>query len=133
MTRRVHIFIILGLAFSLLVIFLVWRAPRESQFTSLPSLVSPPTSPLPLSQSPLRHPTATSIRSPLPIPPTAESPVTTATLEAIRATRPTATPLASRGVHLPHISPDTWRAWALRLLVAAGVIAYIGLRLRKGQ
>ena len=58
---------------------------------------------------------------------------TTATLEAIRANRPTATPPSPSGIRWPYISPNTWRSWALRILAVAGLLAYIGLRLRRGQ
>ena len=54
-------------------------------------------------------------------------------LEAIRAVRPTATPPSPGGIRLPYISPATWRGWALRILAVAGVLAFIGLRLRRHQ
>lgn len=135
MTRRGQLIAVLGLVVGLLIILLVWRAPREGEFEP-PSPVSPMALPpisRPLFPSPLRAPTATSLYSPLPLPPTAQPPVTTATLQAIRATRPTATPPSPSGVQLPYISPATWRAWALRILAAAGVLAFIGLRLRSSQ
>jgi hypothetical protein len=133
MTRRIRISIILAMALGLLIILLVWRTPREGEFGPSSSPVSVATSPLPLGSSPLSLPTRAPFYSPLPIPPTAPPPVTTATLEAIRATRPTATPPSAGGSRLPYVSPATWRVWALRFLIAAGVFAYIGLRLRKNQ
>jgi hypothetical protein len=65
------------------------------------------------------------------LPPTGTPPVTEATLEALLADRPTATPPASEGVHLPYVSPATWRNWALRVLALAIALAYVGLRLRR--
>jgi hypothetical protein len=133
MTGRVRLMLIIGLAAGLLIIVLVWRAPREREFTSHSSLLPPPTSPLAFAPSPLPLHAVTPASSPLPIPPTAPSPVTAATLEAIRATRPTAVPPSPGNNRLPYISPGTWRDWALRILAVAGVLAYIGLRLRKSQ
>ena len=133
MTRRVSILIILGLSIGLLVVLLVRRTAHEDEFTSPSSLVAPPASPATLISSPLASPTVTRLHSPLPMPPTAPPPVTTATLDAIRATRSTATPPSPSGVSLPYISPATWRSWALRILAVAGLLAYIGLRLRRGQ
>ena len=133
MTRRESILIILGLSIGLLVVLLVRRTAHEDEFTSPSSLVAPPASPATLISSPLASPTVTRLHSPLPMPPTAPPPVTTATLDAIRATRPTATPPSPSGVSLPYISPATWRGWALRILAVAGLLAYIGLRLRRGQ
>jgi hypothetical protein len=133
MTRRVQFGIILTLAVGLLILLVVWRIPREKKLSLDSSLVAPPTSFLPFASSPLAHPSAPLPDSPLPVPPTAPSPVTTATLEAIRAMRPTAPPSSPAGMRLSYVSPTTWRGWALRILAAAGVLAYIGLRLRKNQ
>jgi hypothetical protein len=130
MTRRLGFFIILGLSIGLLVALLARRTAREDEFTSSSSLVVRPAT---FTSSPLASPTVTRPQSPLPVPPTAPPPVTTATLEAIRANRPTATPPSPSGIRWPYISPNTWRSWALRILAVAGLLAYIGLRLRRGQ
>ena len=131
MTGRYRTAVILGLAVGLVIIFLVLREPRETDGPPASSLLAPSAIPRTSFSSPLQNPTDTASFSPLPIMPTASSPVTTATLEALRATRPTATPPSSTRLQLPYISPATWRAWALRILALAGVLAYIGLRLRR--
>jgi hypothetical protein len=130
MTRRLGFFIILGLSIGLVVALLVRRTAREEEFTSSSSLVIPPAT---YTSYPLASPTVTRLQSPLPVLPTTPPLVTTATLEAIRANRPTATPPSPSGSRLPYISPNTWRSWALRILAVAGLLAYIGLRLRRGQ
>jgi hypothetical protein len=133
MIRRNRLFITVCVALGLLAVFLVWRVTREARTTSRSPLSPLVASPAPFAPSPLASPTATPLPSPLQVPPTAPPPITTATLEAIRVTRPTATHPAPTGIRLPYISPAVWRAWALRILAAAGILAYIGLRLRKGQ
>jgi hypothetical protein len=135
MKGRYQLILILGSAIGLVAIFLVLREPEETDLPLLPtsSLLAPRTVPHPIFASPVEVPTNTPLYSPLPALPTAPSPVTTATVEAIRASRPTATSPASSRVDLPYISPETWRTWALRILAIAGVFAYIGLRLRRGQ
>lgn len=132
MTRRNRLFITVCVALGLVAVFLVWRVTRE-ETTSSRSPLSPLASSAPFAPSPLTSPTATPLPSPLQVPPTAPPPITTATLEAIRVTRPTATHPAPAGIRLPYISPAVWRTWALRILAAAGILAYIGLRLRKDQ
>lgn len=97
-------------------------------FSPLASPLVRPTVPIP---SPLHPPTTTATQSPQPIPPTGTPSVNAATLEAIRATRPTATPSSPSGIRWPYISPHTWRRWALRIFAVAAVLAYIGLRLRE--
>jgi len=134
MTRRTPFAIALALAVGLLVVLLAWRTTRKSEFITDSSLL--PFSPSPIHSTELSFaaPTATPLSSPLAWTETAVAPITAATLEAIRATRPTATPPRSpSGIRLPSISPATWRGWALRILAAAGVLAYIGLRLRRHQ
>lgn len=136
MRRRFQLVAVLGLAIGLVVVFLVWREPQETDYLSptSTSLLPPPAAIRhPILSSPLHAATDTPLYSPLAVLPTAPSPVTTATIEALRATRPTATHQASGGFDLPYVSPTTWRVWALRILALAGVLAYIGLRLRKGQ
>lgn len=133
MTGRARSLIILGLAVALVITLLVWRTNREGEFTSPASPAQPATRPAPLGSSPLAPATVTPLRSPLPLPPTASPVINTATLEAIRAVRPTATPPSASGLRLPYISPATWRGWALRILAVAGLLAYIGLRLRQSQ
>ena len=133
MTRRVRFLIALGLILGLLATVLLWRVTRKDESVFPSPLGTPPSSPLPAASSPLVKPTTTSPDSPLPVPPTAPPLITTATLEAIRATRPTATPPTPSGIRLPYISPATWRGWALRTLIVAVLLAYIGLRLRRGQ
>jgi hypothetical protein len=135
MNRRAHLIAILGLAAGLLAIFLVWHSPREGELTS-PTPISPfvpPISSGPLFPSPLSPPTATPLYSPLPAHPSAPPPIAIATLEAIRTTRPTAMPPSPSDKQLPYISPATWRVLALRFLAAAGVLVFIGLRLRRSQ
>lgn len=129
MSRRTRFFIASGLVVGLLVVFLVWRAAQRGESMPLSPLTRPTMS-APLS---LSLPTATSLYSPLPVPPTGTPPVNMATLEAIRATRPTATLPSPSGIRLPYISPDTWRRWALRIFAAAGVLAYISLHLRQSR
>jgi hypothetical protein len=90
-------------------------------------------SPLPLGQSPLDTATAAPLYSPLTAPPTSVPPISAATLQAVRAARPSATPPAAPREQWPYVSPATWRAWALRMLAAAGLLGYIGLRLRDNQ
>ncbi len=118
---------------ALVITLLVWRINRESEFTSPSSPVQPATRPAPFGSSPLARATATPPHSPLPLQPTASPIVNTATLEAIRTMRPTATPPSPSGFRLPYVSPATWRGWALRILAVAGLLAYIGLRLRQSQ
>ena len=133
MIRRNRLFITACVALGLLVVFLLWRVTREEKTTS-PSPLSPfSTGSASFAPFPLVSPIATPFDSLPQVPPTAPLPVTTATLEAIRTTRLTATPPATSGINLPDISPAIWRRWALRILAAAGVLAYIGLRLRKSQ
>ncbi len=112
--------------------FLVWRTQRDV-LAPLSPLTSPLVKPTASIPSPLSLPTATSLRTVQPIPPTGTPAVNAATLEAIRATRPTATPPSPSGIRLPYVSPDTWRRWALRILAAAALLTYIGLRLRRDQ
>jgi len=133
MIRRNRLFITACVALSLLVAFLLWRVAREEKNTSHSPLSPLSTSSTPFAPSPLASPTTSPFESSVQVPPTAPLPVTTATLEAIRATRLTATPPAPSGINLPYISPAVWRGWALRILAAAGVLAYISLRLRKSQ
>lgn len=134
MTIRIRLMIILGLAVALLAALLVWRAGRKSEFMSPLSPLAPRAD-RPISiASPSSSRTSTPFHSPLDGPASAVPPVTTATVEAIRATRPTAAPPSSpEGIRLPYISPNTWRVWALRILIAAGVLAYLGMRLRQNQ
>jgi hypothetical protein len=129
MSRRTRFIIASGLAVGLLVTFLMWRTAWRGESTPLSPLIRPAMS----ASSPLSPPTATSLYSPLPVPPTGTPPVNMATLEAIRATHPTATPPSPSGIRLPYISPDIWRRWALRIFAAAGILAYIGLRLRQSR
>jgi hypothetical protein len=131
MIRRNRLFITACVALGLVAVFLVWRVTREEKTTTRSPLSPPAVDSAPIAASPLASPTATPLPSPLQVPPTALSPITTATLEAIRVTRPTATHPAPSGIRLPYISPAVWRAWALRILAAAGILGYIGLRLRK--
>ena len=134
MSRRVRFAAIVGLAVGLLAVILVWRIARESNILSLPTPASPLASPSSLEASPLSQPAASRLDSPLSVPTDSRAPVTAATLEAIRATRPTAPPPSTpSGVRLPSVSPAEWRSWALRMLAAAGVLAYIGIRLRRSQ
>ncbi len=135
MKGRFQLILILGSAIALVAVFLFLREPQETVLPPLPtsSLLAPPAMPHPIFASPVEVPTNTPLYSPLPALPSAPSPVTMATVEAIRATRPTATSAEATRVDLPYISPDTWRTWALRILAIAGVFAYIGLRLRRGQ
>jgi len=133
MSFRTRLFISLVLALGLLVVLLIWRVVREGDFTPSSPLAYAPARPTTSVSSPLSQPTATPFHSPLRVPPTGTPPVNTATLEAIRANRPTTTSPSPSGIHLPHIPPATWRRWALWIFAAAAVLAYIGLRLRKGQ
>jgi hypothetical protein len=135
MKGRYQFIVILGLAIGLVAVFLLLRQPEETDLPVLPSssLLAPSVIPHPIFASPVEVTMNTPFYSPLPALPTATSLVTTATVEAIRATRPTATPPAATQADLPYISPETWRTWALRILAIAGVFAYIGLRLRRGQ
>jgi hypothetical protein len=136
MRRRFQLVAVLGLAIGLVVVFLVWREPQETDYlspSSTSSLAAPGAIRHPIFSSPLHAATDTPFHSPLAVVPTAPSRVTSATIEAIRDTRPTATHPASEGLDLPYVSPTTWRVWSLRILALAGVLAYIGLRLRKGQ
>jgi hypothetical protein len=133
MIRRNRLFITVCVALGLVVIFLVWRVTREEK-TTLRSPLSPlAVDSAPFAPSPLASPPTTPLHSPLQVPPTSPPPITTATLEALRVTRPTATHPAPSGIRLPYISPAIWRAWALRILAAAGILGYVGLRLRKSQ
>jgi hypothetical protein len=127
--RQARVVIVIGLAAVLVGALLVWRlgdwdrsGPASSWTAS--SSVIPTTGTAGID---------TTERSPLAIVPTVLPPVSAATLEAIRTTRPTATPPARARIEWPYISPDVWRAWALRLLAAAGLFGYIGLRLRDRQ
>jgi hypothetical protein len=133
MSRRNRIIVFLTLVTGLVASLLIWRIPRDDVRDLFSSLVYSPVSPLSPGWSPVDSPIELPSYSPLPVPPTAIPPVTTATLQAIRASRPTATAPSHNRVQLPYIAPSTWRRWALRFLVAAGLAAYIGLRMRKRQ
>lgn len=130
MTRQIRMIIFVGLLLGLLAVLLIWRVTHEDEVITSPSR---PADTSPLSASPLATPTIGAFVSPLPLPPTAPPPITTATLEAIRAARATATPPSSSGTRPPYIAPATWRSWAVRILALAGVLAYISLRLYRGQ
>jgi hypothetical protein len=126
MTRATRVRVILGLVITSTLLLVALRGAQDWIF-------APSASPLPTTTSPLPLPVVAALDSPLPVPPTAPPPINAATLEAIRTTRPTATPPSPSGFRLPYVSPETWRAWALRILAAAGLLAYIGLRLRRSQ
>lgn len=147
-SRQIRLVIASGLVIGLLVVFLIWRAKREDELVSRSPLMPAQATPVLAISSPLYPPSATPLSpaapdlqptsplesdSPLPVPPTGTPPVNPATLEALWTTRPTATPLSPSSSHWPYISPDTWRRWALWIMTAAGVLAFIGLRLRRGQ
>jgi hypothetical protein len=132
MSRRNRIVVFLTLVTGLAAILLIWRIPRDDVRDLFSSLYSP-VSPVAPGWSPTDSPVDMPSYSPLPVPPTALPPVTTATLQAIRALRPTATAPSQSRVQLPYVAPSTWRRWALRFLAAAGLAAYIGLRIRKRQ
>lgn len=133
MSQRNRIIVFLTLVTGLVASLLIWRIPRDDVRDHYPSLLYSPASPLAPEWSPVASPIDMPSYSPLPVPPTAFPPVTTATLQAIRASRPTATAPSHVRVQLPYVAPSTWKRWALRFLVAAGLAAYIGLRIRKRQ
>ena len=134
MSPRARLAVILGLTVGLLAVVLVWRTARESDFASLPSPVLPFAGLPSFRASPLSQPAVTPPDSPLPVSTGSGSPGTMVTLEAIRAMRPTAPPPSTpSGPRLPYVSPAEWRGWALRILAAAGILAYIGFRLRRSQ
>ena len=132
MGRRVNLVVIVGLAVALLVTLLVWRAGHNGHVPP-DSFLSSPVEPTRVAVSPLRPPTRTPFPVTGPLPPTGTPPVTQATLEALRAWRPTATPPPAAHSPWPYISPDWWRRWALHILALAGLLGYIGWRLRPRQ
>lgn len=132
MSRRANLIIALMLAVALVVTVLVWRAGHNGE-RKLDSVLASPLEAPAVGISPLTPPTPTPLPVREPVPPTGTPPVTQATLEAIRATRPTATPPSASGIQLPYVSPGAWRGWALRVMALAGVLAYIGWRLRQRQ
>jgi hypothetical protein len=127
---RVRFFSALGLAVVVSAVFLVWRTQKNGDVPLSP-LVSPLPRPTIFIASPLSPPTLTPAHVPHAVPPTGTPAVNTATLQAMRTARPTATPPSPSGTRWPYISPETWRRWALRILAAAAVLAYVGLRLRE--
>ena len=127
MNRRIRWLIALALAAGLALVILVWQKGEPEQTS--PLLLSPLTqAPKPLVVVPALVPTP---YSPLALPPTSSPAVNAATLEAIRLTHPTGTPLAASGFKWPYISPATWRRWAFWCVTAAALLGYIGLRLRR--
>jgi hypothetical protein len=127
--RQGRVMVVIGLAVILIGALLIWRmggsngSPTASSWSASSSVIPTPGT----TGIDIRQP------SPLSVVPTVLPPISAATLDAIRTARPTATPPVHSGIEWPYVSPDIWRAWALRLLAAAGVLAYIGLRLRSRQ
>ncbi len=138
MSRKARFISILGITLALILIFLVLRAAREGDLIfdhdspvvetspleteeGIMSLLVPPTDPPALPQAGTLE----------PVPPTGTPPVSQATLQAIRRERPTATPLSAPSFRWPYVSPDTWRRWAIWVLAAAALLAYLAWRVRQ--
>jgi hypothetical protein len=133
LSGRARFLVTAGLSAAVIVILLVWRSAKEGDLTPASSVLPMPEQSAPARISPLDVPTLPSAGLQTAVPATAASAVNAATLEAIRTNRPTAAIKEDSGRRLPYVSPDTWRAWALRVLAAAGLLAYIGFRMRRRQ
>jgi hypothetical protein len=133
LSGRARFLVTAGLSAAVIIILLIWRSTNEGGLKPASSVLPLSEQSAPAGVSPLDVPTLPSAGLQTAVPATAVSAVNAATLEAIRTNRPTATIKEATGRRLPYVSPDTWRAWALRVLAAAGLLAYIGLRMRRRQ